>query len=441
MGGGGGPTKTFTLERVDGREVPVQGDEVAGFARVDQSNTFLVNSMRSTTNAAFPLTQAAENTDPADTWPDAQVAVGDGPTMNGNAAPAGINRVGVRKWDMSADGTQHIFGLENNAGVVLSRVGGTDLANTEDPTTLNANEQTGDPVLVNVEMGSNVAIHPDGSVAFAVGDFNNLPVTANNQFLPFTKYNLSATGVPQATTAQHIQGDDPFRGQGTSLDVGGDFLVSGPGPQSSGDAEFVTQLYNINAPGWETDGVDGIRGASFNFAAGEAGDGACVRITDDGEHLLYTNAVNGSFKILKTSAAAFPAPGSVMEVVSEVTVDIPEDVTAVGEFGDITNIDDDNILVVLSSQDNSAGETGTRLIAYAGRPNNLSLIHNSRWEQDDQAIGAISDIRITKAAVNSALTDPTIKAPQPEEQVLVTVSGNLNDATLPTNVVTYNLNN
>ena len=48
MGGGGGPTKTFSLERVDGREVSDPDDGAAGFVRVDQSNTFLVNSIRST---------------------------------------------------------------------------------------------------------------------------------------------------------------------------------------------------------------------------------------------------------------------------------------------------------------------------------------------------------------------------------------------------------
>ena len=443
MGGGGGPTKTFTLAVTGSRSGP-QGDlRVQG--RVDKSNTFLADLEPGTANAADLLLHSIINNGGANIWDGTDLA--NPPSLTGvPIVDGGVNQTDMAVWDMSADGKFHIFGRglglgpDNAAGLVLARLGGTDLGVVQDATFSNT---VGAGAVANKGIGKNVAIHPTELVAVAAGNFDVFPNGGadTGDSLDFVKYTLSETGA--ATQAAFpfsygTLGATEEQGMGTSLDIGGNFAVIGPGGNTTGGFQHLAQLLDLNAGGWD-DGANNIRARSFGFGSTEDGAGAVVRITDDGEHVLYTTSVPGvqagSFRILKA------APGQVtdtMDVLATVPVSFVG-TAAPGSLGDITNIDDENILVVLNVLNND-GTAGDGIVAYAGRPNDPQLITSVPIFVGDESPGTtISSIKITKAAPNSNFTDSTIKEPVPEENVIVTVTyvdGQGNPFS-----ETYNLNN
>lgn len=435
MGGGGGPTKTFTLRQIGGKTPTDVGAPADG--QVDQSNTFLFDLLPGTENAGDTILRVSRSTAPTDgstPWTGDVIPGGTAPSVDGDNDDNGINAIGITTWEMSDDGIQHIFGrvpsllATNTEGLVIARLG-DNLTPVENSTAFT------DPA--NSGIGRNVAVHPDGSSAFAIGNFGVFPSATVT--LDVVKYTLSETDAPAQAAQLFSYGDDGVQvGMGSSMDMGGNHLVIGSNPAvTQAGFTHLTQLFNIDSEAWTNPGDP--RAGFFNFGSGADNDGQTVRITSDGEHVLYTspgNADPGSFRVLKTRPDF-----AEMQVVSSVDVTIPEDITSAGGLGDIETIDSDgNILVVIDSQDNSAGETGPRLLAYAGQPDNLQLIHNTRWGQDGAFGATISSIKITRAAVNTSLTDGAIKSPQPEENVLVTVTGTVDDQG-NVGVITFNLDN
>lgn len=440
MGGGGGPTKTFTLAVTGSRAGPQAAQRVQG--RVDESNTFLAD-LEPGTPVNFVL-HSILNSGGANIWDGADLAAP--PALTDGAIPNGVTRDDMAVWDMSADGKFHIFGrnlgfpVDNTAGLVIARLGGTDLGEVEDATFSNT---VGAGAVADKGIGTNVAIHPTELVAVAAGNFNVFPTGVGNPAttLDFVKYTLSETGA--ATQADFPlsygePGETEQQGMGTSLDMGGDFAVIGPGAGTTGGFQHLAQLIDLNSDGWNNPGTD-VRARSFGFGLTEDGAGAVVRITDDGEHVLYTTSVvaqqAGSFRILKTAQGALTEN---MDVLATVPVSF-DGTAAPGGVGDITNIDDENILVVLKVEDNT-GTAGDGIVAYAGRPNDPQLITSVPILVGDGSAGTlISSIKITKAAPNSNFTDSTIKEPVPEENVIVTVT--YTDGQGNPFSETYNLNN
>ena len=452
MGGGGGPTTTFTLTDSGLKSAPNGAQRRQG--RVDQSNTLLA-TLEPGTPDNFVL-HSILNSGGDNIWGGEDLE--NPPALSADNIG---NRDDINVWDMSDDGKFHIFGrnlgfpVDNAAGLVIARLGGTDLGTVEDATFFNTvrlgvpNPNAPDPAdqntpLANKGIGRNVAIHPDGTTAIAVGNFQQFPVNADAAgTLDFVKYTLSATeGGVAATDADFpfSYGDVIQQGMGTSLDLGGNFAVIGPGTETTGDFQHVAQLLDLNSDFWDAPGGD-VRGRSFGFGSNEDGAGAVVRITDDGEHVLYTTSVPGeqagSFRILKTElegGAATP-----MEVLATVPVSFAGN-SDPGKVGDITNIDDENILVVLSVSNNN-GEAGDGIVAYAGRPNDPQLITPTPIliGLGGEAGTLISSIKITKAGPNENFTPESVKTPRPEEGVIVAVTASLLDGTNITQ--TFNLNN
>lgn len=437
MGGGGGPTKTFTLRQIGGKTPTDVGPPTEG--QVDQSNTFLFDLLPDTTNPGATILRVSRSTAPTDgttPWTGDVILGGVAPSVDGDNDDNGINAVGITTWEMSDDGTQLIFGrvpsfgAGNNEGLVIARLG-ENLTPVQDKTAFALPGGSG--------IGRNVAVHPDGSSAFAIGNFGEFPTAITT--LDVVKYTLSETVAPTQAAFTFSYVDTNNIGMGASMDMGGNFLVLGPTPGTTlGNVEHLAQLFNIDSDGWNTGGET--RGGSFNFDAGSDNDGRAVRITSDGEHVLYTspgNTAPGSFRVLKTTAE----PLAPMEVESTVNITVPQEIVSAGNIGDIETIDSEgNILVVIDSLDNDPLDPAPRLLAYAGQPDNLQLINNIRWgvEGQDIAGATISSIKITRAAVNTSLTDGAIKSPQPEENVLVTVTGTV-DNQGNVGVITFNLDN
>ena len=443
MGGGGGPTKTFTLALTGSRSGPQGEQRVQG--RVDKSNTFLADLETGTTNAGDLLLHSIINNGGANIWDGADLA--NPPSLNGDPiADGGVDRTDMQVWDMSADGKFHIFGrsvglpADNAAGLVIARLGGTDLGTVEEATFSNLVGAVADKGI-----GTNVAIHPTELVAVAAGNFNAFPTGADpvtsGTTLDFVKYTLSETGAATQSAFPFSYGDPgetAQQGMGTSLDIGDNFAVIGPGGGTTGDFQRLAQLLDLNSDGWDNPGTD-VRARSFGFGSTEDGAGAVVRITDDGEHVLYTTSVAGqqagSFRILKTAQGA---ANETMDVLATVPVSF-DNFAVPGSVGDITNIDDENILVVLNIT-NDDGTAGDGIVAYAGRPNNPQLITSVPILVGDGSAGiSITSIKITKAAPNTNFTDSTIKEPVPEENVIVTVT--FSDIQGNPFSESYNLNN